>query len=63
MTDPRGFVGLRGEDQIVSIGDSGVDFGSCFFHDSADAVPVNSINHQHRKMMSYVTGQAVKAQP
>lgn len=46
--------GITGEGQIVAVGDTGVDFDSCFFRD--DSTPVSFFpqkNPSHRKILSY----------
>ena len=55
---PVTYRGLTGKDQIVTVGDSGLDGNSCFFYDSDHAVPyVNSTSSlsvsSHRKIASY----------
>ena len=47
---------LYGQDQIVAIGDTGVDFDSCFFHDrNHPTIAVNSLGLNHRKVVAYIT--------
>ncbi len=41
--------GIQGEDQMVGVLDSGLDYGSCFFRDNAHASPGPS----HRKVVAY----------
>lgn len=51
-------VGLDGKNQIIGIGDSGIDMGSCYFQDPANpfSIPANSdtwSNPNHRKVVMY----------
>lgn len=45
--------GLRGEGQIIGCGDTGIDMSSCFFNDPQHQLPINEIDHRHRKVVSY----------
>eukprot|EP00667_Euglena_gracilis_P001136 EG_transcript_1136 len=46
--------GLKGEGQVVGIGDGGVNFDSCFLTDPAHAVPINRVSATHRKFAAYL---------
>lgn len=46
--------GIRGDGQVIAIADTGVDYDSCFFSDPNHPVPVNTVNHDHRKIVTYV---------
>jgi subtilisin family serine protease len=47
---------LYGQEQIVAIGDTGVDFDSCFFHDRQNPnIALNSKGMAHRKVIAYIT--------
>ncbi|EGC39108.1 hypothetical protein DICPUDRAFT_86237 [Dictyostelium purpureum] len=46
---------LRGAGQIISIADTGLDTGHCFFSDSNNAIPYNTVNLNHRKIVAYYT--------
>lgn len=51
------FHGLTGEGEVVAIGDTGVDYDSCYFHDPKETVRVGRgkpPNFNHRKLVSYV---------
>ena len=39
--------------QVVGNADTGVDWDSCFFHDSSVALPVNRVDPSHRKIIAY----------
>ncbi|KAG2389049.1 hypothetical protein C9374_014449 [Naegleria lovaniensis] len=57
-SQPVTYRGLTGKNQIVTVGDSGLDGNSCFFHDSDHEVPyVNTTSSlsvsSHRKIASY----------
>jgi hypothetical protein len=43
--------GLHGEDEIVAMMDSGLDYNSCWFRDTGNAPP----NANHRKVINYKT--------
>jgi len=45
--------GLHGEGQIIGLGDTGIDTNMCFFYDPDVPVPLNSVNQNHRKIVSY----------
>eukprot|EP00761_Pharyngomonas_kirbyi_P011439 gb/GECH01011464.1/.p1 GENE.gb/GECH01011464.1/~~gb/GECH01011464.1/.p1 ORF type:complete len:1288 (+),score=256.97 gb/GECH01011464.1/:1-3864(+) len=47
--------GVTGKDQIVGIGDTGIDMNNCFFSDPNVPTPYNTTNFNHRKVVSYVT--------
>ncbi len=47
--------GVKGQNEVISISDTGVDFDNCFFWDDAVPVPVNQVNFQHRKIIFYST--------
>jgi hypothetical protein len=47
---------------VISLGDTGIDYDSCFFHDPAYAVPVDSVRMEHRKIVMYMAfGDAADA--
>ena len=46
-------VGLDGTGQLVAIGDTGVDADMCYFYDSAEGLPDDTINHDQRKIIVY----------
>jgi subtilisin family serine protease len=50
---PLSAAGLDGTDQIVGVGDTGIDADSCFFADVTSAVPFRSVNYLHRKIVAY----------
>jgi subtilisin family serine protease len=45
--------GIHGEGQIVASGDSGIDYDMCYFRDASVAVPFNTTNQSHRKIVGY----------
>ena len=53
---PAWDVGLRGEGEIVGIGDTGVDWDSCYFWDPNGTIPFNEPGDTHRKFHAYITG-------
>ena len=52
---PAAALNLSGAGVVIAIGDTGVDFDSCFFHDPAREVPVNRLDAAHRKIITYIT--------
>lgn len=40
--------GLQGQGQVVAVGDTGLDYDSCFFYDPDRPVPINKTDFQHR---------------
>jgi hypothetical protein len=46
--------GLTGRGQIITVADTGVAHGNCFFVDPAVPTPIDSVNFAHRKIVSYV---------
>eukprot|EP01132_Coremiostelium_polycephalum_P004300 gene4300-5380_t len=48
---------LRGKGQIVGVADTGLDKDHCFFSDPSQPFPFNTINNNHRKVVSYYTYQ------
>ncbi|MBN1592320.1 MAG: S8 family serine peptidase, partial [Candidatus Coatesbacteria bacterium] len=52
--------GIHGENQIIGVGDTGVDADSCFFFDSARGLPNSTVNTSQRKIIAYFdyTGEA-----
>ena len=52
---PAAQLNLTGRGVVIAIGDTGVDFDSCFFHDPHTAVPVNRVDTSHRKIITYIT--------
>jgi subtilisin family serine protease len=54
-TRPLWAHGLTGANQIAAVGDTGLDFDSCFFDDASQTVAVYpAMNTNHRKVISYV---------
>lgn len=47
--------GLTGRGQVVTVADTGVAHGSCFFKDPAVPTPIDTVNFAHRKIVSYVS--------
>ena len=45
--------GLTGKGQIVTVADTGVAHGHCFFADSARDTPIDQVDLMHRKIISY----------
>jgi hypothetical protein len=45
--------GISGQNQIIGIADTGIDMNLCFFSDSEHSKPFNTVNRQHRKVISY----------
>jgi hypothetical protein len=39
--------------QIVGVGDTGIDWDNCYFADPNVAVPFNTVNKNHRKIVMY----------
>lgn len=48
---------LTGKYIIMGIGDTGLDVTQCMFHDDNQLIFYNSVNYNHRKVISYVTLQ------
>jgi hypothetical protein len=46
--------GLKGQNEIIGLIDSGIDTNHCFFKDDNNPVPINEANLSHRKIVSYV---------
>jgi subtilisin family serine protease len=46
-------VNITGEGYIVGISDSGIDMTHCHFYDPEHAVPYDTVNMQHRKVIYY----------
>ncbi len=44
-----------GQNQIVGVGDTGIDWDSCFFVDPAVPVPFNVVNMNHRKIVMFLS--------
>ena len=47
--------GLTGNNQVIGISDTGIDMKSCFFYDSSEDAPYDTISSTHRKMTTYIT--------
>jgi subtilisin family serine protease len=45
--------GLRGEAEIIGIGDTGLDWDSCFFNDPLRPAPYDRLDLSHRKVVNY----------
>lgn len=45
--------GIRGQNEIVTIIDSGIDHRHCFYHDPKREVPFDKTDFQHRKIVRY----------
>ena len=45
--------GIRGQGEIVTIIDSGIDHRHCFYHDPNVSVPFDHTNFEHRKIVRY----------
>ena len=45
--------GVRGAGEVVTVCDTGVDEGHCFFHDDNVAVPYDTVDFDHRKIVAY----------
>ena len=52
---PAYSLGLDGQGQTIALGDTGVDYDSCYFHDPDHPVPVNTFDAAHRKILTYIT--------
>ena len=46
-------IGIKGENQIVTIQDTGIDSNHNFFYDSNNQFPINKTNKNHRKVVRY----------
>ena len=44
---------LTGLDVVIGIADTGIDMNHCHFYDPNHPTPVNTINRQHRKVVTY----------
>lgn len=53
--------GLTGNDQIIGIGDTGIDHDMCFYNDPSIPIPINKIDFRHRKIIGYFTVKVVQA--
>ena len=49
--------GIQGQNQIVAVGDTGVDLNLCFFYDPKASVPYNKFSNDHRKIAYYYAFQ------
>ncbi|KAL0207259.1 hypothetical protein P9112_011887 [Eukaryota sp. TZLM1-RC] len=47
--------GLNGEGEVVGVSDTGLDRHSCYFRDDHHQFPFDSINTNHRKVVTYRT--------
>lgn len=45
--------GIRGENQILGVGDTGVDVDSCFFYDESRGLPGSTVDNWQRKIIAY----------
>lgn len=45
--------GIQGQNQILSIGDTGIDHDLCFFNDPSRKVPIDAFDSNHRKIVTY----------
>ena len=48
---------IPGDNQIIGVADTGLDMQSCYFYDPNTPVPYNTINTQHRKVVTYIAYQ------
>eukprot|EP01083_Nonionella_stella_P281318 957201_1 len=44
---------IRGEGQVIAVGDIGLDWDMCFFYDQNEDLPLNDVNTNHRKIYTY----------
>eukprot|EP01065_Artemidia_motanka_P017846 TRINITY_DN21250_c0_g1_i1.p1 TRINITY_DN21250_c0_g1~~TRINITY_DN21250_c0_g1_i1.p1 ORF type:complete len:1000 (+),score=208.33 TRINITY_DN21250_c0_g1_i1:58-3000(+) len=52
---PLWSAGLRGQGEVVLVGDTGLDYDMCFFRDEAEKVAFwPDVNREHRKILSYI---------
>ena len=47
--------GLDGSDLVVGVSDTGIDMSHCQFYDANVSTPFDTIDHTHRKVVSYIT--------
>ncbi|KAL0221863.1 hypothetical protein RCL1_001717 [Eukaryota sp. TZLM3-RCL] len=45
--------GLTGKDQVVGVSDTGLDQNSCYFRDDDHPFPFDTVNLNHRKVITY----------
>ena len=46
-----------GENQIIGVADTGLDLQSCYFIDPNEEIPYDTINKNHRKVVTYISYQ------
>jgi len=44
---------IRGEGEIIAVMDTGIDHDSCYFYDPKTPVPIDKVDHSHRKIVLY----------
>ncbi|KAL9641608.1 hypothetical protein ABK040_013527 [Willaertia magna] len=45
--------GITGNGEVILVADTGIDWDNCFFNDPQVALPINTVNTNHRKIVSY----------
>ena len=45
----------------MGVADTGIDFDSCYFRDDSRAVPINTVDSSHRKIVRYTTFSSTDA--
>lgn len=55
QTTPVYDYGIYGDNQLIGIGDTGIDYDNCFFYDPDVELPVNKLDMKHRKIVYYHT--------
>eukprot|EP00297_Palpitomonas_bilix_P002163 CAMPEP_0113908806 /NCGR_PEP_ID=MMETSP0780_2-20120614/26414_1 /TAXON_ID=652834 /ORGANISM="Palpitomonas bilix" /LENGTH=1203 /DNA_ID=CAMNT_0000904371 /DNA_START=25 /DNA_END=3636 /DNA_ORIENTATION=- /assembly_acc=CAM_ASM_000599 len=53
--DSMGSIGIKGDGEVVSVGDTGLDVSNCYFYDPDEQVRVNVYNGNNRKVVLYRT--------
>ena len=46
--------GLTGKGQVITVADTGVAHGSCWFHDPTVPTPIDRVDMSHRKIVAYM---------
>eukprot|EP01132_Coremiostelium_polycephalum_P005413 gene5413-6752_t len=57
VKNDRNDIPLRGKGQIIGVADTGIDKDHCFFSDPSQPFPINTINLNHRKIVTYINYQ------